>query len=172
MRNLQTVRRFSARAGAFACLVALAACTKAAPSTGMTPSTGPSADVRVNTSRGTSATDENIKMGPRANTRDAAGNTEGMPAAKATGGATTRGNYACTVHFDNRSDLVIQTYVDGNYAGILGRYGDLYTYAVPGPTRLYARADYTDGSYDTWGPTVVDCPDGGSFTWRLRHSSR
>lgn len=82
------------------------------------------------------------------------------------GGEKSRG-IICDVHVDNRTNLYIYVWVDGNPEGMMGPFGDLYTWAVAGPTRLYARADFDDGSRMTWGPQIVQCPTGGIYTWRL-----
>lgn len=74
----------------------------------------------------------------------------------------------CQVHVDNRVNLWVKVYVDGDFRGMVSPYGDGYTLAISGPTRLYARADFTDGTYSWWGPITTDCPDGQTITWTLR----
>lgn len=121
---------------------------------------------RANTARGAaSGQDENIRVATGSNTRGAAG--EQAPSQKAEAGTATRGSSDCRVHFDNRSNLYVATYADGMYRGELSPWGDIYTYVIAGPTRLYARASFTDGSVSTWGPRMVDCLAGGSTRWQL-----
>lgn len=121
---------------------------------------------RPNAARGSaSATDENIRVAAGTNSRTGA--AVAAPSQKAPAGTATRGNSSCAVHFDNRSTLYISTYADGTFRGSLSPWGDVYTYVIAGPTRLYARAAFDDGSVSTWGPRMVDCPAGGSYQWML-----
>lgn len=122
---------------------------------------------RPNAARGATdpANDENIRQARGTNSATATG--EMAPSQKAEPGAATRGASSCQVRFDNRSNLYIATYADGSYRGELSPWGDVYTYVIAGPTRLYARAGFDDGSVSTWGPRMVDCPAGGSYTWQL-----
>jgi hypothetical protein len=106
-----------------------------------------------------SGADENIKT-PRA-ANDMASK---MPAPPTKGGAAARGS-TCVVHGDNRTGLYIDFYLDGAFRGTVGPWGDGYWYVGCGATRLYARADYTDGTYSYWGPTMADVD--GTFTWRV-----
>ncbi|MGC9973181.1 MAG: hypothetical protein ABSE56_21605 [Bryobacteraceae bacterium] len=86
-----------------------------------------------------------------------------IPAPPSKGG-TARAEY-CQVHVDNRTNLIIKVFVDGTYRGLMGPWGDLYTYTLAGGTGLYARADYEDGTYSSWGPRVISCY--GTETWTL-----
>ena len=134
---------------------------------GPAEASGPAADARPNAATAAAkGQDPNIKATAGTNVR---GGTvaAGVPAHKQAAGAASKGAATCLVRFDNRTDLYIATYTDGNSTGMLGPWGDVYAYAIAGPTRLYARADFTDGSVTTWGPTMVDCPAGGSYHWRL-----
>lgn len=133
--------------------------------TGSIHAQGKSED-RPNAARGAAAgPDENIDAASGSNVRDAA--ALAAPASKAAPGTASRGSSDCQVHFDNRSTLYISTYADGTYRGSLGPWGDVYSYVIAGPTRLYARATFSDGSVTTWGPRMVDCPPGGSYQWLL-----
>jgi len=110
--------------------------------------------------RGTATSpDENIKNMRRAN---APGAKVAAPTAK--GGPATRGG-VCAVHFDNRTSLYIDIYLDGDYRGTMSPWGDAYPFVGCGETRLYAKANFTDGSSLSWGPVVVDL--NGVYTWRL-----
>lgn len=90
-----------------------------------------------------------------------------MPAPPEKGGARPRGSGMCIVHVDNRTDLVIRVWIDRENRGMVGRYGDLYQYAIAGGTELSARAYFDDGSTLTWGPTRVNCPEDGVYLYRL-----
>jgi hypothetical protein len=105
------------------------------------------------------APDENIKTMRGTNTPGA---NIPLPAAK--GGPATRGA-ACVVHIDNRTSLYIGIYLDGDYRGTVGPGGDTWHYVGCGETRLYARADFDDGTYSYWGPRVEDVD--GTFHWHL-----
>lgn len=135
---------------------------------GPVEASGPVADARPNPATAASkGQDPNIKAAAGTNVTGATV-TAAVPAHKqAAGAASKQATATCLVRFDNRTDLYIATHVDGNSAGTLGPWGDVYAYAIAGPTRLYARAEFTDGSVTTWGPTMVDCPAGGSYHWRL-----
>lgn len=166
MGKTEILTRNLARAGAaLLCLGALTACATVAPTAGARGAVVQEA--RPNTARGaaSAAQDPNITQASGANVADVAG--EAPPAGKAPEGTAARGASSCMVHFDNRSRLYVGTYADGTYRGMLGPWGDIYTYVIAGPTRLYARADFTNAPSSTWGPTMVSCPSGGSFTWRL-----
>jgi hypothetical protein len=110
---------------------------------------------------GRGGADANVKEDAGTNTK---GKPSGLPAPAEKSGEKSR-QALCAVMFDNYSDLWIKTYVDGRYTGAMRPWGELHTYAVAGPTRLYARADYTDGTYDSWGPINISCTS--RFRWRL-----
>jgi hypothetical protein len=120
-------------------------------------------ETRSEVARG--GTDSNIKVTERVN----AVGKDARQAPPAKGGEKPRGaaQGICDVHFDNRSPWWIHVYVDGEYEGVMPPWGDVYTYAIAGPTRLYGRAEFDDGSRRTWGPVTVRCPTGGSYSWRL-----
>jgi hypothetical protein len=66
---------------------------------------------------------------------------------------------------DNYTGYAIDIYVDGDYRGTVGAYDKRVTWAVPGNTRLYAKAEFNDGTYIYWGPTVTYT--GYEYTWKL-----
>jgi hypothetical protein len=83
--------------------------------------------------------------------------------------AKTRGdvygsNYSDII-VDNYTGYSIDIYVDGSFRGTIAPYDKKVTWAVPGNTRLYAKAVFNDGSYIYWGPTVTYT--GYEYTWRL-----
>ena len=114
----------------------------------------------MNTTAKPEKRDENITKARAPNTP---GTQEPAPAAR--GGDATRGS-SCTVKVENHTGLYIDVYLDRVYRGTVGPWGDFYRYVGCGETRMYARADYTDGTYDTWGPVYHQVS--GTFTWRLR----
>lgn len=101
-------------------------------------------DVKVKTSRG-KGKDPKIKT-PRAENKasDKSGNA---PPTK--GGAKTRSMWG-GVMIDNRTNLIVDIYLDGVYRGTVGPWGDMYRDVVAGQTNVYCRAVYEDGSYDSW----------------------
>jgi hypothetical protein len=109
--------------------------------------------------RGEESADANIKTRRAAN--DPAASVP-APASKSGEKSATMG---CTVHVDNRTSLYIDVYLDGDFRGTVGPWGDLNRSVICGGTRLYARANYTDGSYSSWGPQVESVL--GTHTWRL-----
>lgn len=109
--------------------------------------------------RGAATADANIKTHRAAN--DPAASMP-APALKSGEKAATVG---CVVHIDNRTTLNIDVYLDGDFRGTVGPWGDLYRTVICGGTRFYARADFTDGSYSSWGPNVESVL--GTYTWRL-----
>jgi hypothetical protein len=68
---------------------------------------------------------------------------------------------------DNSTPWYIDVYVDGSFRGTMGPWDDAQAYAIAGNTRLYARAEFDDGSVRTWGPNVVFVGRGETYTWRL-----
>ena len=103
--------------------------------------------------------DVNIKPGAEVNVRDKPSDVV-PPATKAAAGRAL-----CDVTFDNHTDLVTRTYIDGRYAGTIRPFGALSASTAPGSAVLYARAEYDDGSADAWGPIRVSCRT--KYLWRL-----
>jgi hypothetical protein len=110
-------------------------------------------------SRGSADNDPNIKTKEGLN--DPA---KDMPAPANKGGEKTRA-MACSIDFDNYTPWLLQLFIDGNYVGVVGPYGDQLFYDPNMAASLYARALFTDGSVLTWGPRTISC--NGSYTWRL-----
>jgi hypothetical protein len=67
--------------------------------------------------------------------------------------------------FDNWTGLYIDLYVDGSYRGSVAPWDVKTTWAIPGRTRLYAKASFTDGSYNYWSLTVNT---GYQYTLKLK----
>lgn len=112
------------------------------------------------TSRGA---DANIKQSKETNDPNAT-----MDPPRSKGGATTRGQGGyCEVRFDNRTKWYIKLYVDGDYRGTLSPYGDAVVYALAGSTRVYARADFDDGTYLYWGPSTYTCGPNQYIPFRM-----
>jgi hypothetical protein len=83
------------------------------------------------------------------------------------GGAKTRGGGYCEVRFDNRTRWFVKLYVDGIYRGTLSPFGDSIAYTGAGATRVYARADFTDGNYLYWGPSDYSCYAGQFIYFKM-----
>lgn len=66
---------------------------------------------------------------------------------------------------DNWCGYSIDIYVDSKYRGTVGPYDKKVTWAIPGNTRLYAKATFSDGSYLYWGPVVTLTEY--EYTWKL-----
>jgi hypothetical protein len=79
------------------------------------------------------------------------------------------GPYSCDIRIDNRTNYTIhRIYIDGRNWGTVGRYGDSIARDVQaGGTRVYAEADFTDGTTRSWGPRVFQCSAYGTYTWHL-----
>ncbi|MDQ2747216.1 MAG: hypothetical protein M3T96_08160 [Acidobacteriota bacterium] len=97
--------------------------------------------------------DPNIKQGEMMNDMDA---LMGLPTAKG-GGKGKGASYDCEVQLDNWSAYNVKIYINGNYRGFLSGGGESTLYYTPGQTTVYARADFTDGTFFTWGPKTYDC---------------
>lgn len=111
------------------------------------------------------APDENIDIDTDENL-NVKGETIAAPSIK--GGETGERAASRFVNYDNWTDLYIKTYVNGRYQGTVAPWGNLKIYISSGRTyRLYARADFTDGSYIYWGPR--NRYFGNSFNWRLNN---
>lgn len=105
--------------------------------------------------------DPNIKIEERVNST-----TKAPASSSSKSGA--KGASMCGVFFDNYTDLYINVYVDGDYEGVVGRMGEKTVYAIAGQTVVYARADFDDGTYYSWGPTTFQCNPGTIYTWKLK----
>jgi hypothetical protein len=68
----------------------------------------------------------------------------------------------CDVVICNNTGYTIDIYVDYAYRGTIGAWEEKVTWAIPGPTRLYAKSI---GGTVYWGPREVDC--NYMYTWRL-----
>jgi hypothetical protein len=87
------------------------------------------------------------------------------PASK--GGFAARGlNGTCNIHVNNKTGYYITFYFNGNAAGAVGPWGDLYPTSTEGSAVLYGKAVFTDGSVLTFGPQNFSCT-GTDFTWTL-----
>lgn len=86
----------------------------------------------------------------------------------AKGGAKTRGGGDCKVIFGNYTEFQIKLYVNGNYRGTVTSFNDAYLYVAPNPaTTVYARADFADGTFLSWGPEKYDCGANAFVYYRL-----
>lgn len=137
--------------------------TEAAPAKekAMSGGTAPSGEVvaKANKARG-EGKDPNIKV-PADNKNDP-NNIPKAPPEK--GGEKSRGGY-CDVGVKNYTGYKIQIYYGGDYMGVMPAWGSFYVLSTAGTGVLYGRADFTDGSYLTFGPQTFSCPSGGSYVW-------
>ena len=92
--------------------------------------------------------------------------SEGKLAARK-GGEKPRGPI-CTLHVDNRTNLIVQQiFVDGELVGSVDPGGDAIGPVECGMHELYAKAYFTDGSVSWWGPDQLDCSPEDECTWTL-----
>lgn len=108
--------------------------------------------------------DQNVKDDSLLNNQNA-----DFPAPKEKAGeANERGaTGVCKVVLDNRTKWKIQIYVDGSFRGVMAPYGDSTAYTGAGPTRVYARAQFDDGSALNWGPSDYICYPGQYIHFRM-----
>jgi hypothetical protein len=109
--------------------------------------------------RTTTEPDENIQNPSETNDP---GTAPKAPADK--GGEKTRAGL-CHIHVDNRTPWKIQMYVNGNYAGLVPGWGDLWSTYDGGGHTMYGRARFERGPDITWGPRRISCV--GMYNWRL-----
>jgi hypothetical protein len=65
---------------------------------------------------------------------------------------------------DNWTGWYIDVYVDDSYRGSIGPWEKKVTWAVPGNTKIYAKATFTNGSYKYWNHSAKT---GYEYTLRL-----
>jgi len=73
-------------------------------------------------------------------------------------------NYSDVV-IDNWTGYYIDIYVDNSYRGTVSPWDKKVTWAIPGATKLYAKAVFDDGTYLYWGPSTTTT--GYQYTWKL-----
>jgi hypothetical protein len=83
--------------------------------------------------------------------------------------AQRKGPNSCDVMFSNNTSWWIhRVYVDGQFVGKMAPHGEyILRDVLSGSTKLYAEADFTDGSVRYWGPRTFDCPSYTEYTWTL-----
>lgn len=109
-----------------------------------------------------SARDNNIRSDNMMNSKNSM-----VAAPENKGGAKSRGlNGTCNIHVNNKTGYYVTFYFNGDVAGALGPWGDLYPNSTEGRGVLYARAVFNDGSVMTFGPQNFTCT-GSDFTWTL-----
>lgn len=106
---------------------------------------------------------------PNIKTESATNDKKSVPEAPPEKGGKGRGigPFGCRVTIDNWTGYIVNAYVDGNYVGVVGRFGDGSMFVGNGPTLFYARANFDDGTSLTWGPAVLACSPGGQTTWKI-----
>lgn len=68
------------------------------------------------------------------------------------------------LHVDNRTDYNVYVYVDDQYVGSVGPYGDSFGWQYSGTRKLYA---VSAGGTVSWGPRFYTFYDDVEFTWYL-----
>jgi hypothetical protein len=106
-----------------------------------------------------SAKDENIKQGKAVNDPNVK-----LEAPPEKGGPKTRQGL-CQIHIDNRTAFYIDIYTNGVIRGTVSPFGDSWGWVACGANILYGRANFTDGSFRSWGPVQIF--DNGVYTWSL-----
>jgi hypothetical protein len=101
---------------------------------------------------GARGADPEVKKEKRANSAT----TETKVVQPPSKGARSRGGY-CSVVFDNWSGYYLDCYIDGYYEGYVGPYSNGSMTVSGGITRAYAKAEFDDGSYRSWGPVTANC---------------
>jgi len=121
-------------------------------------------DVTTKAETRASGTDANIKDNSETNNPNMQ-----EPAPPEKGGPKSRGGgpVPCHIRVDNRTPWLIRIYIDGNYRGVLPRFGDLYGLTGNGPTTAYGLATFVNAPNKSWGPQAFRCPAGGIYTWHL-----
>ncbi len=89
-----------------------------------------------------------------------------IPAPPGKGGEKSRG-VLCGVVLDNWTPRYVKFYVDGLYWGAAGPWGEVSGLAFAGGTRVYARADFVDGSFLYWGPQTFNCRRDEIYRWKV-----
>lgn len=104
--------------------------------------------VELKSEKGTGSEDKNITTNRGKNSMNSK-STKGM-----TRGA---GQKTCYIDINNRTDYVIDIYVDGKFRGTMAEFDSSYTTTGSGTTNIYAKAEFDDGSYLYWGPRDYAC---------------
>lgn len=100
--------------------------------------------------------DPNIQMNEMINDSDKA-KTDSRVIQPSDKGGKSRGLSYCNACFDNYTGWRINVYVDGFLEGGVGPWGDGCVTVSSGSTRLYAVAEFSDGSRVWWGPITKSC---------------
>lgn len=80
------------------------------------------------------------------------------------------GQRTCSIDLVNKTQWVIDIYIDGKYRGTMDEYASNFTTTGSGATRLYARAEFDNGEYIYWGPREITCGSNskdGYYEWTL-----
>jgi hypothetical protein len=101
--------------------------------------------------------DSNIKS-----KREANGTGAGPVAPPKKGGPKTR-DVTGWLDVDNWTAWYVDIYTNGSFRGTVPPWGDLYVWTNAGD-QLYARADFSDGTWKYWGPQAAW---NGQAFWRL-----
>jgi hypothetical protein len=78
-----------------------------------------------------------------------------------------RGARGCAVEVSNYTAWFVNIYSNGVYVGTVGPWANGVTYPPMVGSAVYARANFTDGSWKYWGPRQFVCAQGGIYSWEL-----
>ena len=112
---------------------------------------------------------EAIKTNASAVKTDAVGDLKKPANVRGAKAPASRGD----VYGPNYSDIVVKNftgyyidiYVDGSYRTTVSPGHQITTWAIPGTTKLYGKAEFSDGSYLSWG--AIYPKTGYEYTWSL-----
>lgn len=115
--------------------------------------------------KGSGHADEIVR--DRESSRNEFGSPKAAPLTSA-GVKILSGPSSCDVWFDNYTGYWIDVYIDGQWYGTMSPWGGFMAYNVAaGERRLYGQANFTNGTYDYWGPYNLACNAYATFHWQL-----
>ena len=88
-------------------------------------------------------------------------------APRSKGGTATRGSSTGIFHVDNHTGWYVKIYVDGDYVGTVGPYGDLYRTADVASYTVLGIARFEDSDDLTFGPSKLRVYGDSTSTWTL-----
>lgn len=156
----------------FAALVVLSLSVAFSPVSLITETEAQSSDKKERQKKAEKVTQKSEKGSGTADDKNVtATRTQNSKTSKSTR-TTSRGSgqRTCNIDLNNETGYVIDIYIDGRYRGTMGEFDSNYTTTGSGATRLYARAEFSDGSYLYWGPKDMTCGSNsrdGYFEWTL-----
>ncbi|HEX9998777.1 MAG TPA: hypothetical protein VGB45_16700 [Abditibacterium sp.] len=80
-------------------------------------------------------------------------------------GGMKRRAFMAKLKVDNRTNLFVDLYLDDAFYGTIAPFADLSVEVDQGETKLFAKAQFEDGSFTSWGIEEVELQ--GGTTWKL-----